>query len=195
MAYPFVVFEGIDGCGKGAQVAELEKFVKKRRERVFLHKFPSESAKEVRAHLSGKKSYEEDELFSIYLQDIISAQEKMKADMLKGWVIADRYCISTAAYQSDKMDLQKRMMQIEEKGLLRANIVFWLDLPVAQAMKRKLGQKLPDRFEADSPFQKKVRENYEKLYRTSFMGAKWERIDASLEQRKIAEIIRAKINL
>ncbi len=190
MAYPFIVLEGIDGSGKETQVAGLVRFAKRKRARIFVHKYPTENAKKIKEHLSGKADISQDELLEMFAKDILAGQEKLKDELLKGWVIADRYCISTAAYQGIGGKLEQRMEQVKGMGFEKPDLVIWLDLSPEEAMKRKARQKILDRNESDLKFLKEVRANFEKLYGISFMCKKWKRIDASAEPKKVSEEIR-----
>lgn len=190
MAFPFIAVEGIDGSGKETQVAELVKLAKRKRARVFVHKYPTDNAKKIKDYLAGKTNLSSDELFEMYSKDIMDGQEKLKDELLRGWVIADRYCISTAAYQGVGGKLEERMEQINEMNFAKPDLVIWLDLPVEEAMKRKERQKILDRNESNMKFLKEVRANFEKLYISSFVGPKWKRIDASDEPKKVADEIR-----
>jgi len=193
MAYPFIVIEGIDGSGKSAQAQLVANFVRRLRVRHFLHKFPTENAKKAKEHLGGKTSVSQDELFADFLDDIKDTQENLRGEIEKGWIVSDRYCQSTAAYQGVGGKLEERMAEIENAGLLKPNMVFWLDLDVGKAMERKAGQKSPDKHEKDAKFLEKVRENYERLYADSFMAGEWHRINASQDGKKVFEQIRKKL--
>ncbi|MFH0927564.1 MAG: dTMP kinase [Candidatus Micrarchaeota archaeon] len=191
MAYPFIVVEGIDGAGKEAQVERLADMARRRRERVFVHKFPTASAAKIHEHLSGGKKLDEDELFSLYSKDIMDGQEEIGRHIGLGWVICDRYLMSTAAYQAVESPLEKRVSEIEALGALKPSMVIWIDLPVDVAMKRKAGQKKPDRHESDGEFLGRVAANYEELYRRGFMCKEWARIDGVGSIEEVAKKIRA----
>lgn len=190
MAYPFIVVEGIDGAGKATQVEELQKLAKRRRDRVFVHKFPTQDAKKIHEYLNGKIKLSEDELFEQYSQDIQKFQEEIKRQLGLGWVICDRYAISTVAYQSILSDLQTRIKQIEKKQFAKPDTIVWIDLPVEVAMSRKAKQKTPDRHEADRKFLQKVADNYIKLYETEFMCSNWIRVWGDENPTIIAKEIR-----
>jgi dTMP kinase len=175
----FVVLEGIDGTGKNTQCAALEAHLKKMGVKTARVKYPSAGAKKIHQYLAGKKEGAQDEIFEEYIEDIKKGQGGIKKALLGGWVLADRYCISTAAYQGVGGKLERRMQQIEMMNLAKADIVLWLDMPAKEAMKRKNLQKLPDKHEADFEFLSQVAISYEKLCRASFMAKKWARIDAS----------------
>ncbi|MDE1798176.1 MAG: dTMP kinase [Candidatus Micrarchaeota archaeon] len=190
MAYPFVVLEGIDGCGKDTQARLLLTLLKRRRLPAFLHKYPTDKAKGVQAHLQSKSSLSPDALFDAFVADLQSEQAALSAQRLRGWVVADRYCLSTAAYQGTGGKLDARLKQLLSKPWVKPDVVLWLDLPVSEAMARKAGQKTPDRHESDAAFLEQVRENYEQLYRTQFLSSNWKRINASPAPEKVAEQIR-----
>jgi len=190
MAYPFIVVEGIDGAGKAVQIEELKKMAKKRRERVYVHKFPTPAAKKIYEHLNGKVKLSEDELFEAYSKDIQNSQSQIKRDLGLGWVICDRYAISTVAYQSVETSIEKRIAQIDFLNFAKPDRIILLELPVSVAMKRKAGQKIPDRHESDKKFLEAVAQNYSKLYSTEFMCRNWVCVDADAEPKIVAKQIR-----
>jgi len=194
MTYPFIIVEGIDGAGKATQVEELQKLARKRRERVFVHKFPTQNPKKVHEHLQGKTKLSEDELFEQYSKDIMEVQDKIKYDLGLGWVICDRYIVSTVAYQSVEAGIEKRIAQIEKMNLLKPDTIIWIDLPVDVAMERKSKQKTPDRHEADRKFLEKVAQNYEELYKREFLIENWIRVWGDEEPRIITKEIRNALN-
>ncbi len=189
MAYPFVVFEGIDGCGKDTQAQLLLALLRRRRLPAFLHQYPTAKAG-VSAHLASKATLSQDELFDKFLSDLQNDQPALLSHLSRGWVLADRYCLSTVAYQGAGGRLQERLRAVDARPWVKPNVVLWLDLPVGEAMARKAGQKSPDRHEADRAFLESVRENYAQLFRTRFLCANYKRIDASLSPEKVAEQIR-----
>ncbi|VVB57620.1 Thymidylate kinase [uncultured archaeon] len=193
MAYPFIVLEGIDGCGKGEQARELERAIRKKRQPFVLHKYPTDAAQGVRRHLEGKGSLDADALFAAFVDDLQSRQAQLEQDRQKAWVVADRYCISTAAYQGAGGRLEERISQLEKYEWVKPDLVLWLDLPVEEAMKRKAAQKSPDRHEADRAFLEDVRTNFDALYRRKFLCSKYVRVDASQTPSRVAADIRAAI--
>jgi len=193
MAYPFIVLEGIDGCGKTTQADELLKLLKRRRQPALMHKYPTAEAKAVKEYLHHERKLEGDALFKAFVDDLQTHQAKLIQDRQKGWVVSDRYCISTAAYQGVDGKLESRIEQLEKYEWVKPDLVLWLDLPVEEAMRHKSAQKDPDRHEADRAFLESVRINFDSLYRRHFMCSKYVRIDASQEPKDVAADIRASI--
>jgi len=163
MAYPFIVLEGIDGCGKSTQVEELLKLLKRRRLSTAVHKYPTAEAAAVHEHLEHKRKLDGDALFEAFVDDLQKNQAKLAQDRQRAWVIADRYCISTAAYQGVDGRLAERVKQLEKYEWIKPDLVLWLDVGVDEAMSHKSAQKSPDRHEADRAFLEKVRTNFDAL--------------------------------
>lgn len=195
MAYRFVVFEGIDGCGKQTQADALERLLRRRRVGVTRLKYPTDKAKEVHGHLEGGKTLGPDELFARFLDDIAQGQGEVRDALRKGWVIADRYAISTAAYQGTGGKLEERRAAIEARGLIKPDVVLWLDLGVEESMRRKAGQKAPDRHERDRAFLEEVAAHYARLEREQFLCKHYRRIDAAQSPERVAEDIRNALDL
>ncbi len=193
MAYRFIVLEGIDGCGKATQCDALARALGKLRQPVAVHKYPTDGAQRVHEHLQGKKTSSQDELFAAFVDDIASSQARLCEDLKKGWVLADRYAVSTAAYQGAGGKLDARMAGIDALRLIKPDLVIWLDLPVEEAMRRKAAQKKPDAHESDRAFLEEVRKNYAELGRRSFLSARWQKIDASQTPERITREIRLAI--
>lgn len=193
MAYPFIVLEGIDGCGKSTQAEELLKLLKRRRLPATMHKYPTKEAKLVHEHLEMKSKLEGDALFAAFVDDLQKNQARLAQDRQRAWVISDRYCISTAAYQGVGGRLEERVKQLEKYEWVKPDLVLWLDMGVEEAMSHKSAQKSLDRHEADRAFLQGVRENFDSLYRMRFLCSKYVRIDAAQAPEKVAADIRANI--
>jgi len=133
----FIVFEGIDGCGKSIQAKLLATYLKRKGKKVLLTKEPSDYkyGKKIRllGRAKGAGKITKQEWFKLYTLD---RKEHLKKDILpalkKGKiVISDRYYHSTCAYQLEKSEWQNYTKQF-----LTPNITFIFDLPVKTALKR-----------------------------------------------------------
>jgi dTMP kinase len=173
----FIVFEGIDGAGKGTQIALLEKRLRKSGKRFSLLSSPRYSTptgKLVKRALHGElgdflglSGY-----FSAmpYLLDFIAGREATIAALKKGLVISDRYVSSTLAYHGAKLPRkeQKAFRDFVE-GLLyrdmklpKPDLVLYFDVPVAQAQKN-IRSKNKDQHEKSIAYQRRVANAYKQL--------------------------------
>jgi dTMP kinase len=106
------------------------------------------------------------------------------------WVLSDRFSGSTAAYQGYGRGLELTLIgQLEAiaTGGLEPDLTLWLDLPLAESMRRR-GGRSPDRIEAGGgPFLERVASGFAAL--ASQRG--WTRIDAAAEPSQVGEACQA----
>ncbi|UZE93955.1 MAG: dTMP kinase [Candidatus Pacearchaeota archaeon] len=132
----FIVFDGIDGNGKSAQVEILKKYLEKLGFDVFLISEPSEGeyGKKIENLLRRKEAARVSkekwlELFRLDTKDVVrnikTALEERKI------VICDRYYYSTLAYQLDEEEWQEYT-----KEFLMPTITFIIDVPADIALER-----------------------------------------------------------
>ncbi|MCM8830703.1 MAG: dTMP kinase [Candidatus Omnitrophica bacterium] len=188
-----VVFEGIDGAGKGTQIENLKKALKKMKKKFFVFKYPSEKSKKIRKYLQQKIDMNEDEAFFEYINDIAAQQNEIREKLQKGWIICDRYFFSTLAYQSLEKDLSERIEAIKNFRLIEPDVVVWLYINPQDAIKRKLKNRLADRFEKDLEKLKKIEQNYQKLYSLKFMAKKWIKVESFKDKKEVFEDIAKEI--
>lgn len=175
-----IVFEGIDGAGKGGQIRRFLSFLRQKGLGYKLHKYPTRKAKSAKSHLSGKKTIAPMELASAFAEDIMAEQEKIAQEMSEGKVaVCDRYLHSTLAYQGVEGDYAKLKRMLNSHGAIQPDLVVLLDLDENTSYMRKSAQKEPDRFESDIAYLGKVRKNYHRILKEEFLGYKFEMIDAS----------------
>ncbi len=170
--YPFIVIEGIDGCGKSTLIEGIKKWDKKHKLGFIFTKEPTDGTfgQTIRKILrdggydeEGRK-VESKELQTLYIKDRYE-HRKMEAEFLETYLIcSDRYFFSTIAYgASEGLDL-KWVINEHEKILgnyfFVPDLIFILDLPAEEAMERlKNTHKQLDYFEKLA-FLKKIRESY-----------------------------------
>lgn len=149
----FVTIEGIDGVGKSTCAKALAEELRKRypeREVVSI-KTPgeTEAGKEIRKIvLNPELSLESKARFLMFVADMHQVTEEIVKPVLSrgGIVISDRYRDSTFVYQIRcNSDLDDREAEIFEDILdeltVGPDVVFVLDLPVADAKKRILASR------------------------------------------------------
>ncbi len=191
----FVTFEGIDGSGKTTQAERLCEYVKEKGFECVLVREPggTPEGERIREILLDERSdlNAEAELFLFLASRSILTERVIIPAIERGaFVISDRYADSSLAYQGygRGMDLEfvKLGNSIATKSL-RPDIVFYIDVPVEIALKRK-GKS--DRMEKKD-FLEKVREGYLKLAKergyvvidgTESVEEIWEKIRRRVEE-------------
>ncbi len=155
----FIVFEGIDGCGKTTQSLNLYKFLKKREYSVILTNEPggTKLGKKIREILLSKSDeifppiaelllYEADR--NIHIHNVI--KPFIEKDFI---IISDRYKYSTLAYQSYgrgiSLNLVKELNELASEKV-EPDIVLFLDVSVTEAVKRLKAKGNADRLENES---------------------------------------------
>ena len=183
------VIEGIDGTGKGTQLKLLEEHLSKRGQKVWYRHYPDydrDYGRMIREYLDRKRVLSGvEELFMLYLIDMIKDRAEVSEELRAGKIlIMDRYFISTVAYQSASGFDYGKAKSIEELfALQRPDIVFYIDLPVQEAMARTERQRVNDEnrnsdaHESDRAFQERICEFYERMIREGFGTEKWVRLD------------------
>ena len=101
------------------------------------------------------------------------------------WVLSDRFTGSTAAYQGDGRGLPTlRIAELERiaTGGLAPDLTLWLDLPLAESLRRR-GHRPADRIEASGEaFLARVAEGFARLARERG----WRHVDASQAPEQVA---------
>ncbi len=177
MGNKFIVFEGIDGAGKGTQIELLAKRLRKSGKRFSLvasPKYSSPTGQLVRRALHGEfgdfvglSGY----LSAMpYLLDFIAHRQGLVSALGKGTVVSDRYIFSTLAFQGAKVPPREKKtfialvekLMFNEFKLPKPDRVIYFDLPVTQAQKNMRGKK-KDQHEKSVAYQRKVAQIYGEL--------------------------------
>ena len=159
---PFVVIEGIDGCGKGTQANLLMGRLKELGREVVLTREPTKGAvgKLIRDHLSNP-FLDDKSLALLFAADRIEHIEKEVIPNLEQGkiVISDRYAYSSIAYQGQTLD-PDWVASINDHAL-KPDAVVLIDLDPAIARKRIEGRdEGMEYFEHDPHFQEGVRKTF-----------------------------------
>ncbi len=164
----FVSFEGIDGSGKSTQARRLCDYIKKKLKRdCVMVREPGgtpegEKIREILLDKNSKLTPESELFLFLASRSILTSRIVIPALKQGNFVIADRYSDSSLAYQGYgrgiDLEIVKNGNRIATYGI-RPEIVFYIDIPVEVAMKRK---NYSDRMEKED-FLKRVREGYLKL--------------------------------
>lgn len=131
----FIVFEGIDGCGKTTQLTLLSKALEKEGRRVFVTAEPTSmpTGRLLREALAGQVGRTPAEMAALFVTDRIChnvAPDGIRAKLEEGFdVICDRYYYSSLAYQGSQTDYGwVKHMNLDCPDILRPDLCVFLDL-------------------------------------------------------------------
>jgi len=172
MKSKFIVYEGIDGCGKSTNIKQVKKHLEDSYGvKVHVVREPGGTpvAETLRSIAKGENIAEkiEDttELLLMFAARSQLIANEIKPALARGeWVISDRFTSSTLAYQGygrgislDDINLLKNIVQ----GDFAPDITFILDIDVETSMKRACRRGELDRIESSGKlFFEKVRFGY-----------------------------------
>ena len=166
----FIVFEGIDGCGKSTQIWKLANYIsnKSKHNHILLTREPYKT-REVREilNLDEEPEAKSEKLTELFVQD---RKEHVK-DLIKPAlekniiVISDRYKYSTIAYQAAQgQDMDKLISLHNEMPV--PDFIFIVDTSLDRVFERMEKDEIrakAHKFEKSRDFQTKVKENFLKL--------------------------------
>ncbi len=186
----FIVFEGIDGCGKTTQINELYKWLPnsgliKKNTKLIKTREPggSELGKTIRKIiLSNNQENPPSDLTELLLYSADRAEhlsKKIMPSLKKGnWVLSDRFSGSTLAYQGYGRDINIKIINQLENIVCQGtkpDITFFLEIsPEESILRRK--HKVPDRIESEGiNFLEKVNNGFKSIA----LEKNWEILSAS----------------
>ncbi|HCC68756.1 MAG TPA: dTMP kinase [Nitrospiraceae bacterium] len=197
----FISFEGIEGSGKSTQAKLLAQYLRRNGYGVLTTEEPggTEIGHKIRAILLDTAHKHMSPLTELLLYNASRAQhikEVIEPALAKGIiVITDRFFDSTVAYQGYGRGINPALIKAIDKVSthnLKPDITFLLDLNVEEGLKRNMGARKEDRFEAeDIEFHKKVRQGYMKIAREE--PDRVQIIDAYGSRQTVHERIKEKI--
>ena len=167
----FITFEGIDGCGKSTQTALCREWLEGMEREVLMVREPggTKIGEKIRELLLDKKNSSMAPMTELFLFEAARAQiveETIKPAIASGKVvICDRFFDSSFAYQGCARGLgpeRVTRLNMDATGGLAPDITFFLDISVADAIKRRNSRgEEKDRIEsAGDAFQEKVRDGF-----------------------------------
>lgn len=170
----FIVFEGVEGCGKTTQIQLCSQWLESLNISVVLTREPggTELGKDLRRLLlekSPNKPVGEVTELLLYAADRAQhIEEELKPNLATGkYILCDRYTDSTIAYQGYgrglNMSIINQLNQISTGGL-ESDLTIWLDVDVEVGLSRKRGQATLDRIEQETiAFHRRVQQGYTEL--------------------------------
>ena len=197
----FIVFEGIDGCGKTTQINEIFKWLPTSNlisddSSIVKTREPGGSllgAKLRELILSNNKDNVPTNLTELllYAADRTEHVTKIITPALKkgDWVLSDRFSGSTLAYQGYGRNIDKEIIKKLEiiacQGQ-KPDITFFLDISIEESIARRKNQ-IPDRIESEGVnFLRKVNIGFKKIAKEN----NWIVISASNNKENITTTIK-----
>jgi len=201
----FIVIEGIDGSGKTTQINHLSKWLIESdiipdKNQLVITREPggTKLGKSIRSLLlDNSEEKSPDSITELLLYAADRAQhinEIILPSLNKGdWVISDRFCGSTLAYQGYGRQLDLKLIKdleiIATRGIC-PDITFLLDIPVEESIKRRKNR-TDDRIEKEGmEFLSKVSQGFNALSENT----KWKKISAMNSKENIISEIQFEIN-
>lgn len=191
----FIVIEGIDGCGKGTQVKKLVSHLRKQKVRVKTLSYPDRQGpigSLIDQYLHREYNFSKEVQFSLYFSDFLKDKERIRKWLREGrTIIADRYFLSTLAYQSiGGFPIKRGLETAKLFDLPKPDMIVFLDINPETSLSRKFGQKgMLDRHEADANFQKNLARVYRQLAKKKTL-ARWVTLDGEKSKEEIFNSIK-----
>ena len=191
----FVVFEGIDGCGKSTALEALYDFLWNETTdsiRVGTEPTSYESGELIRKALGGSiEGISSEILLGMFLADRAIHQKEISiANVRRSWYVCDRYIYSNMVYNAKDDEDMKRIEKLNSK-FIQPDVVFYVDTPVEVCLDRI----------ARRNGKKEIFENKEKLtevkrrYDMIADSGKMVRIDGTQSEKNVLEEILKVLNL
>lgn len=137
----YVIFEGIDGCGKTTQAARLYERFKAAGQDARRWQEPTHVyvGKEIRRRLADGPPLEPWEALGLFVADRRASFNELSLNLERGSVVVqDRSYFSTAVYQGSKQGCPDWgfIVDYHEKWMPKPDLLILLDIPAEEANKR-----------------------------------------------------------
>jgi dTMP kinase len=189
----FVIFEGINGCGKTSIIKEL----KSRVEGAIDWKFPSMGVvgQLLRHHLTGTTpALPSSALLPLFLSDILMDVPRLETSKATHDILCDRYAISTLVYQQDEgwtIHELAQIFQLVGARLPEPDAIVFLDVEPEVAyercMKRGDPRATPPTVDRLTIYQERYRQILDALSAT--IGDKIIAVDNTASVEETADVI------
>ena len=176
-----IVLEGIDGSGKST----IARLLAKKLGKELIH-FPTQRFRELHAHLEGSQKLSKEQLFLVFLSDILLHRERLKN------AVVDRYVFSTLAYQRGILGLEQTGELLSRLGFPKPDQVVFLDVEPQVALARINRSRSSKSVFENLEELEALRKEYSQMAKKQFYG-KWIRIETSKGIQEIVEEIRERV--
>ncbi|CAB1109888.1 unnamed protein product [Ectocarpus sp. CCAP 1310/34] len=187
----FILFEGVDRCGKTTQANLLVESLKQAGHDACFMRFPDRTTpigQMINGFLQNTTGIDDRCVHLLFSANRWEAESKIRELLKVGTtVVCDRYAYSGVAFSASKPGLSVRWCKDPDRGLPAPDKILFLDISVEDAMKR--GQFGEERYEKEE-FQRTVRATFLALMEEDkASGVAWQLIDANREIGSIQDEI------
>lgn len=188
----FILFEGVDRCGKTTQCTRLLKWLEQEdggglgAGRVEFMRFPDRTTSigsTINAYLQNTEDLDDRAIHLLFAANRWEAAQKIREKLNAGiTLVVDRYSYSGVAFSSAKAGLDVDWCKSPETGLPAPDVILFLDMSIEDAKKR--GQFGEERYETEK-FQRDVRQKFKEIMGSEDGNVPWHVVDAA---RTIEEV-------
>ena len=181
----FILFEGVDRCGKTTQSTLLVETLKRAGVRAELWRYPDRTTGMgvmINSYLQSKTEMDDGAIHLLFAANRWEKKKAMEAALAEGiTLVVDRYSYSGVAFTAAKKipGLDLEWCKSPERGLVRPDAVLYLNMPIDAARGR--GGFGEERYETET-LQREVRAQFEKLTEDW-----WTVVDADRTVEQVAE--------
>ena len=199
----FIVFEGIDGCGKTTHTELLRKYIaEKTGKKCIIEREPDSRdiiGAIIRSSLYGGVKISPDAMSYMHVADRLEHVEYMLPLLEEGTnIIEDRYYVSTMAYNVTPHMSVEQLYELNRpvREQLNPDVVIFLDVPPEVTARRRAAERSDEELYDAMEKQIKIHDNYMKaLDILSRDGIKVVRIDATRAMADVAEDVKRAVEL
>ncbi|CAM9119461.1 unnamed protein product [Scytosiphon promiscuus] len=177
----FILFEGVDRCGKTTQAKLLVESLKKAGHDACFMRFPDRTTpigQMITGFLQNTTDIDDRCVHLLFSANRWEAESAIRERLMAGTtIVCDRYAYSGVAFSASKPGLDVGWCKDPDRGLPAPDKIFFLDISVEDAMKR--GQFGEERYEKED-FQRTVRATFLSLIeKDKAAGIPWQLVDAN----------------
>eukprot|EP01041_Mallomonas_annulata_P005215 gene5215-10435_t len=185
----FILFEGIDRCGKSTQSSMLSQFLSITMMSELI-RFPNRTScigQLINSYLASTSDMNDQTIHLLFSANRWEASKEIESKLASGCtLVCDRYAYSGVSFSAAK-GLDFEWCKSCDYGLPAPDCIIYLDMPVEEAAKR--GHYGEERYEKVE-LQLKVRENFMKMKDSDATKLPWYTLDASRSIEELHEEIK-----
>jgi len=193
MSGRFIVFEGIDGCGKTTQLHTLAEILGGVGMKTFVTCEPSdgEIGKRIRRCLSGEERADGRLIGELFAADRLEHVKKLREVLDSGChVLCDRFFLSSLAYQGECMTSEElTAINREALEILTPSLTLYFDITPEKAAERMNKRGEPQEIFEKLEYQKRVYARYRDAIAQRHDTDNIITIDASLDEKSVSDAV------